>query len=206
MFKRLYRPTDQIQALVNLGSNVNNIKKVTMSLYMMIEIKDPNQTDAILSKYTLCQRIYQTVHDFRATHPNKKDIQQRGIIMTLDLDKMNKFYQLKRAYRSSQTSKVELSTNKQSNRTGTRVTVSNNVKMKNRKNKDNKIEVQKQTIGDPSGQNASKLGSSEAQQNQVTQSQEQSDTSSNTIGQSSYRELHLNPTGAKNKSNLELQL
>lgn len=74
MFKRSYKPSDQIQALVNLGCNINSVKKVTMSLYMMIEIKDPNQLDAILSKYTVCQRIYQTVHDLRATNPSKKDI------------------------------------------------------------------------------------------------------------------------------------
>ena len=43
---------DQIQALVNLGDNRGRIKKVTMSLYMMIEIKDPEENNLTLPKYT----------------------------------------------------------------------------------------------------------------------------------------------------------
>lgn len=61
--------------------------------------------------------------------------------MTLDLESMNKFYELKVQHQRSQASTAEPSIQKQSNRTGTRVTVSNNVKMKNRKTKDNKSDA-----------------------------------------------------------------
>jgi hypothetical protein len=56
---------------VNLPKNkfgYNRIKKVTMSLYIMIEIKD-QESNSILSKHTVCQRIYEQVHDFRKHTP-----------------------------------------------------------------------------------------------------------------------------------------
>lgn len=65
LFNRCYHPNSQIQALINLGHNAKSIKKVTMSLYMMIEIKDPQESDKILPKYSVCQRIFESVHDFR---------------------------------------------------------------------------------------------------------------------------------------------
>lgn len=95
LFQRSYKPTDQIQALINLGQNVSCIKKVTMSLYMMVEIKDPQESNKILSKYTACQRIFESVHDFRTLN-KKQEIQQRGIIMILDMQTMNQFYHEKK--------------------------------------------------------------------------------------------------------------
>jgi hypothetical protein len=43
LFKRAFLPHEQIQALVNLVENANKIKKITMSLYMMVEIKDSEE-------------------------------------------------------------------------------------------------------------------------------------------------------------------
>ena len=62
-----------------------------MSLYMIIEIKDPEENNQILHKYTVEERIYEEVCDFR-DQPNR----QRGIIMTIDLEKMNEYYKSKR--------------------------------------------------------------------------------------------------------------
>ena len=50
---------------MNLVENSSKIKKITMSLYMMIEIKHPDESTKILSKYTLNERIYEEVYDFR---------------------------------------------------------------------------------------------------------------------------------------------
>ena len=67
-----------------------------MSLYMMIEIKDAEESNQILPKYTVTERIYEQVRDFRANTDkakhNPRELQQRGIIMTIDLQKMNQFY------------------------------------------------------------------------------------------------------------------
>ena len=80
---------------------------------MMIEIKDAAGEDEdrpkfqpasnqILTKYTLNERIYEEVYDFRLQQPQIQNtgksagsknqaqgIQQKGIIMTIDLQKMN---------------------------------------------------------------------------------------------------------------------
>lgn len=100
LFKRSYRPDESIQALVNLGEHVKQIKKVTMSLYMMIEIKDPEESNQILRKYTISERIFEQVHDFRTTRTkdkNKpKELLQRGIIMSIDLPTMSQHYKEKK--------------------------------------------------------------------------------------------------------------
>ena len=57
---------------MNLGENVNQIEKVTMSLYMMIEIKDAEESNQILPKYTVTERIYEQVRDFRASSDKAK--------------------------------------------------------------------------------------------------------------------------------------
>lgn len=36
---------------------------------MMIEIKDPEDSTKVLSKYTLNERIYEEVYDFRMQQP-----------------------------------------------------------------------------------------------------------------------------------------
>ena len=41
-----------------------------MSLYIMIEIKDPDEINQIKTKYTVTERIYEQVRDFR-TNTNK---------------------------------------------------------------------------------------------------------------------------------------
>ena len=64
LFKRVYKPDDQIQALVNLGENMNQVEKITMSLYIMVEIKDPGESNQIWSKYTVTERLYEQVRDF----------------------------------------------------------------------------------------------------------------------------------------------
>ena len=62
LFKRSYKPNESIQALVNLGQHQQRISRVTMSLYLMLEIKDPCEVGFTLSKYTTCHRIYETVY------------------------------------------------------------------------------------------------------------------------------------------------
>lgn len=65
LFNRVYYPKDQIQALVNLGANYSNIKKITMSLYMMIEFKNQDDSGKILSKYTVHERMFEEIYDLR---------------------------------------------------------------------------------------------------------------------------------------------
>lgn len=91
LFKRSYRPDESIQALVNLGENVKQIKKVTMSLYMMVEIKDAEESNQILHKHTITERIFEQVRDFRSSGQGKRqrEVHQRGIIMSIDLGMMN---------------------------------------------------------------------------------------------------------------------
>jgi len=71
-----------------------------MSLYMMIEIKDPEESNQILRKYTVSERIFEQVRDFRTTRTkdkNKpKELLQRGIIMSIDLPKMSQHYKEKK--------------------------------------------------------------------------------------------------------------
>lgn len=62
-----------------------------MSLYMMVEIKDPEESNQILRKFSLSERIFESVRDFRSQSKNK-EVLQRGIIMSIDLPKMNQFY------------------------------------------------------------------------------------------------------------------
>ena len=59
LFKRTYKPDESIQALVNLGTHAKQIRKITMSLYMMLEIKDTDESNQILRKYTLSERIFE---------------------------------------------------------------------------------------------------------------------------------------------------
>jgi hypothetical protein len=43
----VFNPDEKIEALVNLGKST--VKKVTMSLYIMVEIKDPEENNQTLS-------------------------------------------------------------------------------------------------------------------------------------------------------------
>ena len=66
----------------------------------MIEIKDPEESNQILRKYTVSERIFEQVRDFRTTRTkdkNKpKELLQRGIIMSIDLPKMSQHYKEKK--------------------------------------------------------------------------------------------------------------
>lgn len=99
LFQQTYSPDDQIQALVNLGPNLSNLSKLTMSLYIIIEIKDPLENNDTLKKYTVCDRIYEKVLDIKndiSADAGKSKISQRGIVMTIDLNEMNEFYKNKK--------------------------------------------------------------------------------------------------------------
>jgi len=70
LFERVFEQDGQIQALVNLNKNNQRIKKITMSLYQIIEIKDQynfedDSQDTILDACTVIERIAEEVFDFR---------------------------------------------------------------------------------------------------------------------------------------------
>jgi hypothetical protein len=71
MFKHIFEPDEQIQALVTFAHNYDSIKKITMSLYMMIEIKDPEDNDLVLKNHTVAERIYEEVFDVRKFYVGK---------------------------------------------------------------------------------------------------------------------------------------
>ena len=60
---------------------------------MIIEIKLPEENNQILQRHTVEERVFEEVYDFRLQNPGR----QRGIIMSLDLQKMNEFYKSKKS-------------------------------------------------------------------------------------------------------------
>ena len=70
-----------------------------MSLYIIIEIKDPLENNDTLRKYTICDRIYEKVLDIKndiIPETGRLKSSQKGIVMTLDLKEMAEYYTRKR--------------------------------------------------------------------------------------------------------------
>ena len=80
LFKKFFEPNEKIQALVNFDVYLQQIKKVTMSLYIKIEVKNPDDYKT-MKKYS--ERIYQVTFDSRST---KKDLD--STIMEIDLEQV----------------------------------------------------------------------------------------------------------------------
>jgi hypothetical protein len=68
LLKKVYEPEEKIQALVNFGVYFRQIKRITMSLYIKIEIKNQDNPDKIIKTFT--DRIYQVNFDCKSTTKN----------------------------------------------------------------------------------------------------------------------------------------
>lgn len=71
LFDRIFSPSSSVQSLLTIVKNGQRLRRVTMSLIMMIELKRENDGDddqqqeyEILERYTQQERLYEVLHDF----------------------------------------------------------------------------------------------------------------------------------------------